>query len=292
MIIAEALRYSLRGWATFPLKPRSKLPAIARGFYSATTNPATLRRWFGSTAGYNIGIRTGVASCLLVLDTDIRHGGPDTLQALEDEHGTLPATLTVITPGGDHRYFRADGQIPSSAGRLGPGIDIKADGGYVVAPSSVHPDGPTYRWVDPDAPLAGAPAWLVDRARRRSVKGGTVVEPPLSGPSKLPPSVAISQRAISSTRIDPGAYGAAALENEIAELASTPHGGRNNALNRASFSLHQLVASGELDGGEVERRLIAATAQNGLLADDGLRQVLATIRSGARAGSQHPRSRP
>jgi hypothetical protein len=271
--LAEALRYSFRGWQVFPLKPRSKLPAIARGFYSATTNPATLRRWFGNGHGYNIGVRTGVASSIMVVDTDVRHGGPTTLQALEDEHGLLPATLTVITSGGDHRYFRINTPIPSSTGRLGPGLDVKADGGYVCAPSSVHPDGPTYRWVDDAAPLAAAPAWLIDRARR-----------------KPPPK--ISERAISSTKVAPGAYGAAALESEIAELVSTPHGGRNIALNRASFSLHQLVAGGELDGDEVEHRLIAATAQNGLLADDGLRQVLATIRSGARAGLLNPRSRP
>jgi hypothetical protein len=271
--LAEALRYSLRGWQVFPLRPRSKLPACARGFYAATANPATLRRWFGNAHGYNIGLRTGVASGILVLDTDIRHGGPAMLRALEDEHGTLPATLTAITSNGDHRYFRIDGPIPSSAGRLGLGLDVKADGGYVVAPSSVHPDGAVYRWVDDTAPLAPAPAWLIDRARR-----------------KPPPK--ISERAISSTKVDPGAYGHAALEAEIRELVSTPHGGRNIALNRASFSLHQLVAGGELDGGEVEHRLIAATEANGLLADDGMRQVLATIRSGARAGSQHPRSRP
>jgi hypothetical protein len=273
--LADVLRYAMRGWQVFPLKPRSKLPAIARGFYSATANPATLRRWFGNGHGYNIAIRTGVASNIMVVDTDIRHGGPSSLQALEDEHGPLPATPTVITAGGDHRYFWIGGPIPSSTGRLGPGIDIKADGGYVVAPSSVHPDGPTYRWVDDTAPLAPAPAWLVDRARR-----------------KPPPK--ISERATSQVipRADPHAYGAAALESEIAELAQTPHGGRNDRLNRASFCLHQLVAGGELDGDEVERRLVAATKANGLLADDGERQVLATIRSGARAGSQHPRSRP
>jgi hypothetical protein len=250
--------------------------AIARGFHSATTNPATLRRWFGSAADYNIGLRTGIASGLMVVDTDDHHGGPATLQALEDEYGLLPATLTAITANGDHRYFRIDSPIPSSAGRLGPGLDIRADGGYVVAPSSIHPDGPTYRWVDDSAPLATAPAWLVDRARRKPT----------------PPR--ISERATSQVapRTDPGAYGAAALEAEIAELVSTPHGGRNNALNRASFSLHQLVAGGELDGGEVEQRLIAAAEANGLLADDGPRQVLATIRSGMRAGLLNPRSRP
>jgi hypothetical protein len=91
--------------------------------------------------------------------------------------------------------------------------------------------------------------------------------------------------------VTPGAYGEAALAREAETLAAVAPGGRNHALNRASFSLHQLVAGGELEHGEVEHRLLAAAERNGLIADDGLRSVLATIRSGARAGLQHPRSR-
>jgi hypothetical protein len=89
------------------------------------------------------------------------------------------------------------------------------------------------------------------------------------------------------------AYARAALDYEIAELANTIKGGRNAALNRASFSLHQLVAGGELDAAEVRHRLIDACTTNGLMSDpkDGPRAVAATIRSGARAGLQHPRNR-
>jgi hypothetical protein len=70
-----------------------------------------------------------------------------------------------------------------------------------------------------------------------------------------------------------------------------PNTGRNNQLNRAAFSLGQLIAGGELDHGEVERRLVEAATENGLVADDGMRSVLATIRSGAGAGMVHPRTR-
>jgi len=73
-------------------------------------------------------------------------------------------------------------------------------------------------------------------------------------------------------------------------IAAGP-GGRNSALNRASFRLHQLVAGGEIDRSECEDRLIAACRSNGLVADDGLPSVVATLRSGARAGLRHPRSR-
>jgi hypothetical protein len=88
-----------------------------------------------------------------------------------------------------------------------------------------------------------------------------------------------------------GAYGAAALRREIEALTNTAPGGRNKRLNRASFCLYQLVAGGELDAGEVDPALIEAATANGLVAEDGVRQCLATIRSGAGAGMLHPRNR-
>ena len=88
-----------------------------------------------------------------------------------------------------------------------------------------------------------------------------------------------------------GAYGHAALRAEIAALAATPPGCRNHALNRAAFSLFQLVAGGELAEAEVIAALQQACVTNGLAADDGWGSVHATIRSGRGAGMQHPRSR-
>jgi hypothetical protein len=272
--VSGVLDYAALGFCVFPCIARSKEPATQRGFYDATTNPATIRRWFGNAQNYNIAVRTGLASGIWVLDVD----GPDgaaTLGNLETEHGALPVTLCSITSAGCHLWFRADDHIPSSAGRVGIGLDVRGDGGYVLAPPSVHPDGPVYRWSS-TAPPAIAPAWLVRLASPR-------------------PSVALNpsppRNGICSS---PGAYGKAALEREIDALAKTAPGARNHALNRASFSLHQLVAAGELDGAEVQDRLLAAAAANGLLADpaDGPRSVMATIRSGARAGMQQPRTRP
>jgi hypothetical protein len=88
-----------------------------------------------------------------------------------------------------------------------------------------------------------------------------------------------------------GAYGHAALRAEIATLAATPAGSRNHALNRSAFCLFQLVAAGELTEAEVLEGLERACIINGLIRDDGLAGVRATIRSGRRAGLQHPRSR-
>jgi hypothetical protein len=190
----------------------------------------------------------------------------------------MPATCAVLTGrGGYHLWFEYTQAIQCSAGRVAPGIDVRGDGGYVVVPPSVHENGSVYHFIDPECALTVAPEWLVALTRRK-------------------PTWTISERAVASINVPGGAfslgaYGRAALDAEIVALAATMPGMRNHALNRAAFVLFQLVAGGELDGGAVEQRLVAACQTNGLVRDDGARSVLATIRSGARAGLQYPRSR-
>ena len=272
--LRAALGYAAAGLAVLPLIARSKEPAIARGFHSATTNPETIRRYW-RVPDRNIGIATGALSGVWVLDID-GDDGAASLRALEAQHGKLPATWISSTGRGWHIWLRYTGPIPSSTGRIAPSLDVKADGGYVVAPPSIHPSGRAYAWVvPPEGEPAEAPGWLVTLARKR-------------------PAPSISERAIASIRRPngkPDGYGAAALDREIAALAATAPGARNAALNRASFRLFQLVAGGELDGRDVADRLVEACHRNGLVKDDGLRAVVATIRSGSRAGLQHPRSR-
>ena len=193
----------------------------------------------------------------------------ESLHALEAKHGTLPPTLTSASSAGAHFWFYCDSPVPSSVDRVGRFIDIRADGGYVLAPPSIHPDGPTYRWLS-NRPLAPVPEWLLTLAR------------------KPEPKIEVEYRRHTGP---PGAYGKAALDREVAALTQFPRGSRNHALNRTSFVPHQLVAGGELDGNLVHNQLLDASKANGLLVDDGPHQVMATIRSGARAGLQHPRSR-
>src|SRR5262249_1864279 len=181
-----------------------------------------------------------------------------------------------LTARGRHLWFECTAPITCSAGRVGSGIDVRGDGGYIIAPPSIHPSGAVYTWSDDSAHHpAIAPDWLVQLTRKPAT---------------------ISQRAVAGIHVQrrdgpPDAYGRAALESEISERATTAPGGRNHRLNQASFSLHQLVAGGELDEGEVVNRLIGACQANGLWSEDGSRQCLASIKSGARAGMQHPRSR-
>src|SRR5262245_21640975 len=143
-MLSAALGYAARAIPVFPCVPRGKTPATVRGFYDASTDPEAIRRWW-SNSDCNIGIPTGIASQTWVLDID--PGGDAHLERLQAEHGPLPATRTTITGrGGRHVWFRRVGPLQSSAARVGPGLDVRADGGYVVVPPSIHENGRAYRW--------------------------------------------------------------------------------------------------------------------------------------------------
>lgn len=149
LIVEYALGYAARGWAVFPLKPRSKEPYPGtRGFKDASRDPDTIRRMFAGKADANIGIATGAISGIWVLDVDNKDGagGLDSLNRLMAEHGPLPETLIALTPtGGYHYYWRYDPARPvKSRTNIAPGIDVRGDGGYVVAPPSTHPEGGQY----------------------------------------------------------------------------------------------------------------------------------------------------
>jgi len=111
-----------------------------------------------------VGIRTGAGSGLVVLDVDPRHGGHDSLSALMDEYGPLPDTLTAATgSGGSHILFdHPGGTIRNSAGKLGAGLDIRGDGGYIVAAPSNHLNG-GYCWSNWGRAIAPAPSWLLEQ---------------------------------------------------------------------------------------------------------------------------------
>ncbi|HTX95102.1 MAG TPA: bifunctional DNA primase/polymerase [Mycobacterium sp.] len=160
-----AVEYALHHWPIFPL--RGKMPAIAggRGVLDATIDTEQVAAWWSVPyRGANIGGR--VPESMLVLDVDPRHGGDETLAALELQHGPLPETLETITgrgDGGRHLFlWRPPGKL--SAKRLGPGIDLKTSTGYVVLAPSIHPEtGKPYTRID--RPVAVPPAWLADLLR-------------------------------------------------------------------------------------------------------------------------------
>src|SRR5215831_3279152 len=135
---------------------------VPHGVKDATTSTQIVEEWWTRYPKLNIGI---AIDNLLVIDVDPRHNGYESLAALEQQHDVIPHTWAVRTgSGGLHIYLAAPSSstISNSAGKLGPGLDIRATGGYVVAPPSQHINGNHYRWIfDPDeVPLAPTPDWL------------------------------------------------------------------------------------------------------------------------------------
>lgn len=156
MVLDEALRYAGRGWAVLPLV--GKFPLCEHGSKDATTDEGIIRGWFARWPSANVGIATGSASGIYVIDEDA--GGYATIASLG-----LPPTLTVKTgSGGRHFYFElpAGVVLGNTSKKLGPGVDSRGEGGYVVAPPSLHPDtGKPYTWIATGAELAELPASIV-----------------------------------------------------------------------------------------------------------------------------------
>jgi predicted P-loop ATPase len=164
-----ALALAAAKFRVFCLLPRKKIPALQKWNELATTHLDQVKALFPEvddgmlTAESNIGIATG--NGLFVLDLDPRHGSAASIADLQVEHGKLPMTRTVRTPsGGQHLYFKVPaGQVVrNSSGKVGAGLDIRGDGGYVVAPPSVT-DAGSYE-LEVDAPISETPPWLLEAA--------------------------------------------------------------------------------------------------------------------------------
>ena len=139
-----ALALARRGIAVFPCRPRGKEPATPNGCKDATTGAELILHWWQQTRDANIGVATGARSHCFVLDVDGSDGERE-LRELEAKYGPLPATVEAITARGRHLYFNWPSQpVRNSAGKVGAGLDIRGDGGYVLAPPSVHPSGRLY----------------------------------------------------------------------------------------------------------------------------------------------------
>jgi hypothetical protein len=170
-ILAAARACLARGWSIIPIEARGKRPAVAwLEFQHRQPTPEELAQWFGGRRDANLGIVTGAVSGLVVLDVDPRHGGEASLASLEAEHGPLPRTIEAATGGGGrHLYFAHPGGTMPNRVAFAPGMDLRGDGGVVVAPPSVHPSGHRYAWAPERAPdevsLAPMPRWLVALVR-------------------------------------------------------------------------------------------------------------------------------
>ncbi|MDP8948686.1 MAG: bifunctional DNA primase/polymerase [Actinomycetota bacterium] len=171
ILLKAALAYARRGIPVFPCEPGGKTPLTYSGFWDATTDARRIKAWWGRWSYANVGVPTGERSGLLVLDVDPRDGGPESLAALERINGPLPETAKARTGGGGvHVFFRypAGEAVRNSAGRLGPGLDVRGEGGYVVVPPSRTRSA--YEWLDRTPPAD--PAWLLECLRGQPSPSG------------------------------------------------------------------------------------------------------------------------
>ena len=209
----------------------------------------------------NIGLRTGRISGVVVIDVD--EGG--SVESLS----LLPTAAVRTGGGGTHLYFRFNAPLGNSVSKLGPHIDVKADGGQVVFAGSVHPETTrTYEWIPGlsprEIPLADLPARILDLLRV---------------PGRAPSNCGTPPRELAT----PGHPSAEVfLNEELAALCRAPEGTRNNTLNKAAFRLGSLVASGHLDRLVVESALLETALAIGL----GNAEAKATIQSGLDAGGR------
>ncbi|WP_198592165.1 phage/plasmid primase, P4 family [Kyrpidia spormannii] len=183
-MVEYVIQYANRGWHVFPVygiddsgrctcgreecSSAGKHPITKHGVKDATTDIDTIRQWWERWPDANVGLATGETSGIVVIDIDPDKGGNESFEDLVSRYGTLPDTVEAITgSGGRHIYFAypIGVDIRSKIGVL-PGIDVRANGGYAVAPPSRHKSGRRYEWelsAHPDeTPIAPMPQWLID----------------------------------------------------------------------------------------------------------------------------------
>jgi len=159
---AAALAYAARGWSVIPIERRGKRPLVPwLEFQQRIASVDEIDAWYRQRADANVGIVTGRVSGLVVIDVDPRHGGEESLRRLQDEAGLLARTVEAETGGGGrHLYFVHPGIPLQNRVGIAPGIDLRADGGCVVAPPSTHSSGRRYVWAPGCSPGERDPAPL------------------------------------------------------------------------------------------------------------------------------------
>ena len=274
--LGAALAHAKVGYAVFPCCPDKKPRVKWRD--ESTTDSTVIEQWWEQWPDSTVGLDLAKSN-MLVFDCD-RHGGPDGAAAWESlcmAHGyDASPNYVVNTPsGGQHIYFRQDhhNRLGNRTGSLPRGIDIRGDGGYVIAAGSTLPDGRTYALVNKGSPegLPVVPIWLQALIKKQQ-------------PDRLPNAAEPHRDAPTDRERH---YAAAALKEEAHKVCVSTEGNRNNTLNIAAFNLGSLIAAGWLDEGEAINELELAALMCGLDGDEATR----TIQSGITAGKEKPRTK-
>lgn len=287
-----ARAYADRGWPVFPCDPATKQPLTRRGFQDAAKDRATVAAWWAEHPDAMIGLPTGPATGVFVVDLDPKDGetADDLLVALAEAIGSQwPAAFDeapkVITPrGGVHLYFRyPDGEALGNRAGIIPHVDVRGAGGYVIAAPSARADGTTYQVRGAFAELfqaPNAPPALIDMILRRGRWGDQPPQPPAGGGAARAAD-ALDELDEKARRVR--AWGLSAFDREIDELRRAPEGTRNDTLNRVAFRLGQLVGARALD------EAIARAGLRGVAdAWPNRKKSYGTIESGLKGGKAEP----
>ncbi|MDP1642735.1 MAG: bifunctional DNA primase/polymerase [Phenylobacterium sp.] len=299
-----AQAYARLGIAVFPLREREKKPlAYSTGLLAASTDPdLAAARWAGQASlpvrppkepgerlpdqilahgRCNVACATGAVSGFWVLDLD----GPDAeedLAKLVAVHGELPETVEQGTGKGRHLCFAWDPafEVRNSASKIGRGIDVRGDGGYIVLPPSIHPSGRAYAWTPGRSPrdraFAAAPSWLLQ-----------LVCPPAPAAAEARPARP-TERLSGTTK-----FGQATLNTSCAEVATTPPGQQQSKLFGYAAFIGAYVAGGEIDEGQAREALIDAGLR--MVAAKGAwtrKEVESAVVRGMEKGAKHPKTAP
>lgn len=245
-VLEHAVWYASLGWRVLPLWPITpdpldpictcprgaactspgKHPVLRDGSHGASSDAATVRKWFDREKEPNVGIATGPESGLYIIDLD----GADAIRVWSEltDGKAAPDSWIVRTGTGQHHYFSSTDPLPNSASRIAPGVDSRGLGGYVVAPPSLHRTLRRYEWFarNGDRPPA-LPPYIVD-----------LVKPPEQATPAAAPRVRVGE----STP-----YAAGVLRHSLERVAAAPEGARNDTLTREAFLLGQWIGGGELD---------------------------------------------
>ena len=252
-MLIVALHYAARGLPVFPCQPDKK-PLTHHGFKDATTDAEQIKAWWTRWPTAMIGMPTGNVTDLHVVDVDVhQHDGFITLKKLSINIEGLPR---VVTPsGGNHFYHRLGGRsVKNTVGRLGPGIDTRASGGYIILPPSrPDPAKPSYAFIN-DVDLLAAP--MIPEELLKLLRDSWKRTPQQE------------------------------LEVECSRVAAAPEGCRNDVLNRAAFRVAKLVGTGGLTEAGVRNALTKAA----LKSDLGIAEIEHTLESAFEARRRESRS--
>jgi hypothetical protein len=266
----NAAKYAELGWAIFPLTVGDKVPMRGtNGLHDASADRAQIDAWSMAHPGANIALRCGKVSGVIVIDPDPRNGSVETLAKLAREGKTFPDIPEASTPrDGRHKCFAYDERVRiSKADALGPGVDVKTDGGYIVLPPSWWArQGAGYRWIVPPRGncLSPLPRWVIQALQPKPAQ-------------KRSPSTLIDIGNLSGYRRQ-----AVADLQDLAQQMAQLGDGRHTAPFTMACRIGKYHAHGLLTAAEIEDAFIAASASNDALSKYAEKDLITQIRNGLR----------